>query len=296
MSEAIDSALAQTYDAIEVIVVNDGSTDNTDEVVSVYKDRVRYIKQQNSGPAAARNKGIFMAQGEFVAFLDSDDIWVSTKLEKQLSCIKENSDSVMVYSKFVDFDMTTGRELTISPKKVFSGSLFDKLLVQNHILLSTVVVNTSILQEIGGFDNTLITAEDTNLYLRIAKNHTISGVGEVLVKRRKHANNISDKTDIPIGTLDNLDKIVSLYPETHPSIYPPMKQAYLVRGESLIDQYFFMSEYEKCHGVCTKIIGRNILNVRIVFYFVLTFLPFFLINSLKFLRHLTIKVDRSIMK
>src|ERR1039457_5929793 len=89
VGEAIESILNQTYDNIEVVVVDDGSTDNTQEKLKEYGDRIRVVYQRNSGPAAARNRGIRAARGEIIAFLDSDDVWLPTILERQVSLLQQ---------------------------------------------------------------------------------------------------------------------------------------------------------------------------------------------------------------
>lgn len=278
---AIDSVISQTHSNIEIIVVNDGSTDNTDEVVKGYLDDIIYIKLKNSGPAAARNTGMRSAHGKYIAFLDADDIWLPGKIEEQVNVFHSNPDVTLVYTRMTEFDHTSGEILREFPKKTYSGRIFDNLLTENFILLSSVLIKTSILKEMGGFDENLHTAEDTNLYLKIAKEFDIIGMNSILVKRRKHNTNISDRVDIPIGTLDNLDRIVRIFPETDPMKYPPMKKAYVIKGEALIIQYFYRAEYAKCHDICNKMKTITLTEPAIYFYWLITLLPFSMLNLLR---------------
>lgn len=273
LPEAIESVISQTYDNIEIIVVNDGSTDDTDLVVSPYLDKIQYVKQANAGPAAARNNGISHANGEYIAFLDADDLWCADKIQKQVEIIGASTDIALVYSKFENFCNDTGEKLSVMPDSTPSGLLFDLILQKNIIALPSVLLRKSKLIEVGGFDESLVTAEDTNLWLKIAYKYPIQAIPEVLFYRRMHRGNISSRVDIAVGTLDNLDLIVKRYPSVSPQIYLPMKAAYKVRGTALATDLFYGGQYEKCHMVCKKLIAMHIVNPTILTYFSCTFLP-----------------------
>ncbi len=281
LPEAIESVLKQTYKHIEIIIVNDGSTDDTDDIVNPYLDRIKYIKQANAGPAAARNKGISHANGEYIAFLDADDLWCADKIQKQIEIIGTSTDIALVYSKFENFCNETGEKLSEMPDSTPSGGLFDLILQKNIILLSSVLARQSYLLDVGCFDESLITAEDTNLWLKIAYKYPIQAIPEVLVYRRMHRGNISSRVDINVGTLDNLDLIVKRYPTVAPHIYLPMKAAYKVRGTALATDLFYGSQYEKCHFVCKKLIAMHIVNPMLLTYFSCTLLPKSAINALR---------------
>lgn len=272
LAEAVESALSQSFPAHEIIVVDDGSTDRTPEVAKKYNGRIKYVRQENAGPACARNRGIRLATGEYVAFLDADDIWKSDKLEEQVRAFRENPAAALVYSKI---NVINSKKVNSSarPAKAYSGKIFDNLLVENFILLSTVVVRSSALREVGCFDESLFTAEDTNLYLKLAKLHEIVCVDKVLVYYRKHGKNISDRFDIKVGTLDNLDNIIRRFPDTAPGSYPPMKEAYIRRGTSLLRDYFSHSLYRECNATCRRLLGIKASEPSVLFYFALTKLP-----------------------
>jgi glycosyltransferase involved in cell wall biosynthesis len=282
--DAIESVFAQTYSNLEIIVVNDGSTDTTKDILRPYRNEFVYLEQNNAGPAAARNFGIDNARGDFISFLDSDDIWAANKLERQMEVFFSNPDVGMVYSKFVDFHDRSRKELSVYPRELHSGMLFDLLLTTPLLLLSSIVVRTKILKELGGFDEGLITAEDTHLYLRIARNYRIIGVPDILVRRRIHDHNLSFRVDVDIGTLSCLDRIVRLFPETDPRIYPAMARGYRNRGKAMMQDYFHLGAYAACNRTARRLLSMKIWDTRIMLYFFLTIFPGPFINSGRSLR------------
>lgn len=277
LPEALNSLLAQTHKRMEIFVIDDGSTDNTAKVMAGYADTTVYVRQARSGPSNARNRGIAAATGEYVAFLDADDIWLPSKLEKQLRALQQCPEAGLVYSRGVDFCNRTGKELRVYPKTMHSGMLFDLLLATHLLLLSSVVVRTQILKELGGFDESLTTAEDTHLYLRIARNYRIMGISDILVKRRIHDRNLSNLVDVDIGTLSCLDRIVRLFPETDPEIYPAMAMAYRKKGKAMMLDYFHSGAYAACNRTACRLLKLRMWD-PFIFYFLLTLFPCSLIN------------------
>lgn len=276
---------SQTYTDYEVIVVNDGSTDNTRDVITKYFDRVSYIEQSNSGPASARNAGINNAEGEYLAFLDSDDLWHPDKLSIQLKYLESNPDAAFVYCRMEEFTNTNDNNIrcldSVKPVAIKSGRVFDEILQYPLIPLPSVLIKTEIVHSIGGFDESLFTAEDTNLWLKIAWQYNIVGINDILVRRRKHSNNISDNMSIHIGTLDNLDKIVSLIPEVSPALYPPMKNAYSRRGTNMLVDLFYAGNYSNALSICNRLICMWIVNKKILGYWIILQLPASVINFVR---------------
>lgn len=168
VSRAIESALAQTYGRVEVIVVNDGSTDQTREVLDQFGDRIRAIHQSNGGLAAARNAGILAATGEWVAFLDHDDSWQPEKLIRQMQRARETGFEI-VYSNAVNFgDVNRVAHLRSDPDQMAEGDLFQALLLDNFIVVSSVMLQKHLLLEAGTFDTALGVVEDWDLWLKLA--------------------------------------------------------------------------------------------------------------------------------
>jgi len=113
IGEAIESALAQTYLIAEIVVVDDGSTDNTEEVVTAFGEKVRYIRQENSGVSAARNNGAKNSSGDFITFLDPDDAWLPEKIERQIAKFREDDSIGLVHCGMREFDSETGETIQL---------------------------------------------------------------------------------------------------------------------------------------------------------------------------------------
>jgi glycosyltransferase involved in cell wall biosynthesis len=190
LGEAIQSVSEQTYPEYEVIVVDDGSTDNTREVVSAFPGKVRYVFQQNRGRSAARNHGIGLAQGRYVAFLDSDDMFAPHKLAVQVSRLNQDPEAGMVYSAALNID-ERGKEIPFVYEASASGWIYREVAfyVPLTITLPTVMIRTEVLRQVGGFDESMDRFEDTDMWRRVAKRYPIIGVAEPLSTLRTHSGN-----------------------------------------------------------------------------------------------------------
>lgn len=189
IAKAVQSALKQTYQPVEVIVVDDGSSDGTEEVLRGFGDKIRYIRKENGGPASARNAGIQAASGEYVAFLDGDDIWYPDKLRKQMPLFRE--DTGLIYGRLDPFDESGVIEKKRRP--LVRGEALKRLFAKNFISTSTVVVKKEHLERAGLFDEDpeLISVEDYDMWLRVAALTKIDFVDEALTKYRRHPSGIS---------------------------------------------------------------------------------------------------------
>lgn len=166
---AIDCALAQEGCEVEVIPVNDGSTDDTAYVLNSYGSRIRAVHQKNSGPAATRNAGIAAATGDWVAFLDHDDYWQPGKLAAQLAAADRTGADV-IYTNARNFgDVNRVADLRSNPDEMPEGDLFEYLLLDNFIVVSSTIVRRELLEKVGGF-NAPPGVEDWDLWLRLATN------------------------------------------------------------------------------------------------------------------------------
>ncbi len=173
LRETINSVLKQTFKEFEIIVIDDGSTDGTSEMLrTVYGDAVRCVVIAHSGlPAVARNAGIQAAEAPYLAFLDSDDLWVPDKLERQLKALEENPKYGWSYGNVACFGPShSNQELLYGNWRIRSGNIFQKLFTGNFVPTSTVVVRASSLRKAGIFDISpgLRAAEDYELWLRLA--------------------------------------------------------------------------------------------------------------------------------
>jgi glycosyltransferase involved in cell wall biosynthesis len=190
--EAIDSALAQTYPALEVIVVDDGSTDDTAQILVGYGDRIRVIRQQNQGVAAARNAGIAAARGEYLAFLDSDDVWKPRKLEHDIVRFKADPDLGLVHCGTETVD-NTGRILFVSLDGMEGWVATDLLRLDHQVIAapgSGTAVPKRVAEEIGLFDPALQPSDDWDFCYRVATRYRVGFVPEVLVRYRLHGGGI----------------------------------------------------------------------------------------------------------
>ncbi|HSY52282.1 MAG TPA: glycosyltransferase [Thermoanaerobaculia bacterium] len=192
LGEAIDSALAQSYSALEIIVVDDGSTDDTTRVLDAYGDRIRAIRQDNQGVGAARNAGIAAARGKYVAFLDSDDIWKPEKLERQIALFAADPDLGLVHCGAESFD-NEGKTLSVLLSGMEGWVASELLRLDREVITapgSGTLVPKRVAEEIGGFDPRLQPSEDWDFCYRLAVRYRVGFVPEVLVRYRLHGSGI----------------------------------------------------------------------------------------------------------
>ncbi|PIQ84097.1 MAG: hypothetical protein COV75_04030 [Candidatus Omnitrophica bacterium CG11_big_fil_rev_8_21_14_0_20_63_9] len=190
LREALESALRQTVKNIEVIVIDDGSTDDTFQVAQAAGDKVRYFLQPNQGVAAARNRGIREARGRYVAFLDSDDLWLPNKLERQIDYFRAHREVGLLYTRMWSYDVADPEKRQLEPKTV--AKTFDALLNgPNTVTSSTVMVRRECFDLVGVFNPLLRASEDHELWLRIARRFPIAFLDEALAIYRRHKKSIN---------------------------------------------------------------------------------------------------------
>lgn len=213
LPEALGSVFGQTYRPIEVIVVDDGSTDGTAEAVESYRtgagiqdgSTLVCMRQQNAGPSAARNRGILAAKGAYITFLDSDDLWPSGKLSRQVELMEANPDAGLVFGDVQRF--TEGAETRASMfrnkglgadffgKGFYVDRAFEKLLVTNYIPTGTVMLRAGFEEKAGLFDEGFRQVEDIDLWCRVALRFRIGYSTDVWEYKRDHASNVSNDSE-----------------------------------------------------------------------------------------------------
>ena len=218
IEEAITSILAQSRPVTEVIVVDDGSTDDTEAAVRKFGRSVRFVRQDNRGPGAARNTGVRIAQGDYLAFLDSDDLWVEDKIERQMEFFEKNPDVDLVFGLMSNF--RTNEEAVLPEVKnaeIYGylkahssrlDAILECLLVENFIPTPTVTIRARCMGEVGFFDETLSICEDLDYWLRAARTQVFGFIDQVLAKRRRHEGNlIGDWLNVNLCLLEVLGRV-----------------------------------------------------------------------------------------
>jgi glycosyltransferase involved in cell wall biosynthesis len=199
LPQTIASVMAQTFQDFELLLIDDGSSDGTAEWVAHYNQavedrakghKIRFFQQHRGGVSMARNLGIQNAQGEFVAFLDADDLWVPSKLTQQVNYLNQHPRVGLVHGAIALMDEAgklTGRVLSSKP----TASSLPRLLTQNAVACQTVMMRRSCFEQTGGFDSQADTVEDWDLWIRLARFYPIVALPEVLAHYRQVESSLS---------------------------------------------------------------------------------------------------------
>ena len=275
IGEAIQSVLRQTCTDYEIIVIDDGSTDNTGGIIENNFPQVRYFYTPNQGAAKARNYGIRRAHGEFIAFLDADDLWLPEKLEKQLKVFNADQELMLVFTEHLGFDTTGFREtIFLKKERLMKGDIVKNIFFYSHVALPTVMVRRQVFQEIGYFDENLNVAEDDNLWMRIALKFRIHLLDEVLVHCRFTENSLS-RTAINLfdGGLKNIDLIETKYPD----LKKRLGKANIRRKKSDIYNYYgYFFFYKADYALARRYLIQSIAfypQIGSIIYYIFSFFP-----------------------
>jgi hypothetical protein len=243
--DALDSVISQSYKEIEIIVVDDGSIDDTVERVAKYGNAVKYLYQENRGCGPARNTGIIKACGNFVAFLDADDIWQKEKIEKQIEVINAYPGTGVVGCGFnyIDNNGKFKSKPIIKRNYKRSNALYNDLMVRNIIYGSSsgALVKKECFNKVGLFDEKLPYREDWDMWFRIGRIYDIRFVEEALVYIRLHRERMTagDPKRIKEGQRKALNKHIKTYPMLYKLkalsyIYGDVGEEFLVRKRHLL--------------------------------------------------------------
>lgn len=250
---AIESVLSQTYPNIEIVVVDDGSVDNSKEVLERYTSQVKVIFQSNQGVSIARNTGVAESKGDLIAFLDADDIWLPTKVEKQVDLFTRDGSLGLVHVGVEEIDQN-GRRLRVRMDGAF-GWVFEELLLLRSSVLgagSGAMVWREVFDNLGGFDPRLSTSADWDFYCRLARLYPIGFVPEVLLKYRIHSISMHHNID-----LMEHDMLIAFEKAFSEQVSVNAKKCYGNLYRMLAGSYFYAGNYSKCLKYTLKSLIKN---------------------------------------
>lgn len=312
--EAVQSVLEQTFKDFELIIIDDGSTDNTIETVKAFlKDkRIRYVKQENAGAAAARNRGLSMSTGNYIAFIDSDDIWEKDKINIQLSIMNALPDVSLVFSDFSSMDRNGNiqnshlrtyfhvlDEYNLDYEHVFNqykhfdnigkvywGNIYKTMIFGNIILTSTCMCRKEIFTKVGVFDTRYKMLEDYDLFLKITQEFNVAIVDRPLVRYQYSNNQLSGEA--------NFDKLcTNLIGIFNKNIAATTEKDFLERNARKIRRRLGMYQAMQAYNYFShdnvrlavrfywQSIRNNPVNYKSYIYLLLSFLPSGIIRLLK---------------
>ncbi len=227
VQEAIDSVLDQDFRDYELIVVDDGSNDNTREILGAYGNAITVLQQSNRGVSAARNRGIAEAAGRLIAFLDSDDLWLPRKLTTQVKFFEENADAVINQTQ----EIWIRNGARVNPKKrhhKFSGMIFERSLALCLVSPSAVMIKKSLFDAVGVFDENLTACEDYDLWLRISCRYPVHLIDiPLIIKRGGHDDQLSKAAGLDKYRIQSLLKLIDsdlLTPQQHKAAVLTLKE------------------------------------------------------------------------
>lgn len=219
LSGAIQSVLDQKNVALELIVVDDGSTDATRAIVERYltDSRVRYIYQANGGQTKAKNAGLRAARGRYIGFCDADDMWHSDKLSLQLPLMEKDPRTAVVYGRICPID-AKGAALESDATLGYTGHITEQLFIENFIPFGSALIRRSALDEVNGFDEARRMGIDWDLWLRISVNHRFDFTPSVVYFYRVWEGQMSNNWK---GRYENAFSIMRDFEKAHPGLISP---------------------------------------------------------------------------
>ncbi len=256
LGAALDSVLAQTYTNLEVIVIDDGSPDNTAEVASKYEGRIRYVRQGNQGLSASRNNGLALASNEYVALLDADDEWEPSFIETLMGKIRELPDDFGLVA-CLDYKIGfNGERIPDRKRDSLTGEVTTRdLLLKNRFFPGAVLVRKNALRKAGGFDTSLRSSEDRDMWIRLSSICRLWVLPDKLIRVRKHGSNMSGH-----GSRMRENKKMVLAKARMEGRVPSKDLGFWLQAHSVVDyQCSWIFHGEQKHGTALIGILRSIL-------------------------------------
>ena len=239
---ALDSVLAQTYKDYEIVVIDDGSSDDTQEVLKSYQDSIRYFYQENRGISGARNRGIRESRGYYIALLDSDDYWLPDKLKCQVDRIREEPECGMVATRCSSIAPDGTFRKKNRPGK--SGWILNDIFKANFIRTSSALITRKCFDTVGLFDESLPEGEEYDLWLRIAKQYPIAFINEPLTVYTDNPHGVS--TDSLAGRLIRIKVLEKEYLKE--SIPPLLYRKRMSRNYHYVGRHY-LKRGKKSEGI-----------------------------------------------
>lgn len=296
LPEAVESVRRQTYPISEIVIVDDGSNDGTEQIVSRLGSDIRYITQTNAGPSAARNNGVNAATSDWVAFLDADDIWLPEKTERQIELIEKHPELALVATNRTEVDATG---------EVLLNSLFEKhrfkdcfeqlagdpipnalamLIRANFVPTSSALVNRKVFLELQGFNTNIRFSEDLELWCRIASSHPVGCLPTVQSLYRRHDSN----------AVGNIEKMLEGIVQTMVSLrhdFAPALKSQGLNPDALVAEHlaawgywlFDQGRYSEAKTILSRSMSEH-FNKKALIYGFASSLPEVMINSLRRLK------------
>ena len=269
LKEAIDSIYAQTYSDWEIIFIDNCSTDNTKDIVDSYDSRIKYYKTQtNISLGEARNFGLSRCHGDYLAFLDTDDIWLPTKLAQQIELLDSNIDLQMCYSGAIWID-ENGNEINQDLPIASTGYIFDKQLIRYEVNMQTVVIRNDI--DIS-FNTSMQFSPDYDLFMRIMSEYRVGVIFTPLVKYRKLSNSLTSKKidRWAIEMQESLDNIFKKNPSLKEKYLKEYSLAYAKVGYYYAQYFVSINDMKKAR---LSLFKYRFLNKSYLFLYLLAHFP-----------------------
>ena len=271
--ESLDSIFAQTFRDFEVIVVDDGSTDGTEEVLASYADRIQLLRQDNRGPSAARNLGVRHARGRWIAFQDSDDLSTPDHLEFLFGFVERNPDYGMVFANGGYLKGPEHGRETIVPRNrsrrvAAKGVTLRDLFEEGIFRVQTSLIAKSALEAVGGFDESICIGEDMDLAMRIWMRYPVAYLDKVVFLYRRHAGNLVGNNELRL--LENIrviEKLVRESPRAREIVGPArIARRIAYRYYRLAKSYWKRGEREKARAAIRQAVSLRPLSLKYRLY------------------------------
>ena len=263
LAETLDSVLSQTFLSWESIVVDDGSTDATNEIAARYlkDERVKYIKKENEGVSKARNYAIERSKGKYIALLDADDIWMPQKLEKQVALLEKNENIGLCYTGAIKVDEKLEFKEYVEAEE-FKDDSEALLLKMNILILSSAIIRKDILLKTDGFDSKFSTCADKELWLRLSLLTKFASVPDYLVKYRDVGGSMS--SDPELSKRDTLNVLNKFFDQPNlPTRYKKLKNKSLSNNLMVVSGEFLHSgKFRESLACMYKALYYNPLNLK----------------------------------